>query len=47
MPFRLRNAAQTFQRFMDQVLRGLHFCYVYINDLLIASTSPDEHKKHL
>lgn len=47
MPFGLRNAAQTFQRFIDQVLRGLHFCYAYIDDLLIASTSPDEHKQHL
>ena len=36
---RLRNAAQTFQRFIDQVLRGLHFCYAYVDDLLIASTS--------
>ena len=42
MPFGLRNAAQTFQRFIDQVLRGLHFCYAYIDDLLIASTSPEE-----
>ena len=32
-PFGLRNAAQTFQRFIDQVLRGLHFCYAYIDDL--------------
>ena len=47
MPFGLRNAAQTFQRFIDQVLHGLHFCYAYIDDLLIASVSPDEHKHHL
>ena len=47
MPFGLRNAAQTFQRFIDQVLRGLPFCYAYIDDLLIGSSSPDEHKSHL
>ena len=47
MPFGLRNAAQTFQRFIDQVLRGLHFCYAYIDDLLIASSNPEEHKYHL
>ena len=47
MPFGLRNAAQTFQRFIDQVLRGFTFCYAYIDDLLIASTSPEEHQHHL
>ncbi len=47
MPFGLRNAAQTFQRFIDEVLRGLHFCFGYIDDLLIASHSPDEHLHHL
>ena len=47
MPFGLRNAAQTFQRFMDQVLRGLPFCYGYVDDLLIASTNAKEHKEHL
>ena len=47
MPFGLRNAAQTFQRFMDEVLRGLHFCYNYIDDLLIASSSSEEHLHHL
>ncbi len=44
MPFGLRNAAQTFQRFIDQVLHGLSFCY---RDLLIASSSPEEHLEHL
>ena len=47
MPFGLRNAAQTFQRFMDQVLRGLDFCYVYIDDVLIASRTTEEHKVHI
>ena len=47
MPFGLRNAAQTFQCFIDQVLRGLHFCYAYIDDLLITSSNPEEHKHHL
>ena len=47
MPFGLRKAAQTFQRFMDQVLRGLDFCYTYIDDVLIASHTPEEHKEYL
>ena len=46
MPFGLRNAAQTFQRFIDTVLRGLPFVFAYIDDLLIASTSEDEHEEH-
>ena len=47
MPFGLRNAAQTFQRFIDMVLHGLHFCYAYIDDLLIASHNAEEHETHL
>ncbi len=47
MPFGLRNAAQTFQRFMDQVLRGLPFAYGYIDDILIASANSEEHIQHL
>ncbi|BHF63933.1 hypothetical protein SprV_0200692900 [Sparganum proliferum] len=47
MPFGLRNAAQTFQRFIDRVLRGLPFVYAYINDLLVASRNAEEHKEHL
>ena len=43
MPFGLRNAAQTFQRFIDEVLRGLTFAYAYIDDFLIASASEEEH----
>ena len=47
MPFGLRNAAQTFQRFIDEVLRDLPFCYAYIDDVLIASKDSEEHKQHV
>ena len=47
MSFGLRNAAQTFQWFIDEVLRDLDFCYAYIDDVLVASTSEDEHEQHL
>ena len=47
MPFGLKNAAQAFQRLMDSILRGLPFAFVYVDDILIASTSALEHKEHL
>uniref|UniRef100_A0A5S6R481 RNA-directed DNA polymerase n=1 Tax=Trichuris muris TaxID=70415 RepID=A0A5S6R481_TRIMR len=43
MPFGLRNAAQTFQRFIDQVLRGISGCFAYVDDILVASASEQEH----
>ncbi len=47
MSFGLCNAAQTFQRFIDEVTRGLDFCYAYIDDILIASRDEAEHIQHL
>ena len=47
MPFGLSNAAQTFQRFIDTVLRGLNFCYAYLDDILVASQDEKEHREHL
>jgi hypothetical protein len=47
MFFGLRNAAQTFQRFMDEVLRGLDFCFAYLDDILVSSRSLEEHGRHL
>jgi hypothetical protein len=47
MPFGLRKAGQTFQRLMDSVLAGLPSCFVYMDDVLVASTSPAQHVAHL
>jgi RNase H-like domain found in reverse transcriptase/Reverse transcriptase (RNA-dependent DNA polymerase)/Integrase zinc binding domain/Integrase core domain len=47
MPFGLQNAAQSFQRMMDQVFAGLPFVFVYLDDILVASASLEEHKQHL
>ncbi|GFQ82979.1 transposon Ty3-I Gag-Pol polyprotein [Trichonephila clavata] len=47
MPFGLRNSGQTFQRHMHQVLAHLEFRIPYFDDLLIASSSEDEHLDHL
>ena len=47
MSFRLRNAAQTFQRFIDDVLKELDLCFAYLDDILVFSHSPNEHERHL
>ena len=47
MPFGLQNPAQTFQRFIDHVLRGFDFVFAYIDDLLVASCDDVEHRHHL
>ena len=47
MPFGLWNAGQSFQRFMDEVLEGLDYCFVYGDDVLIWSKSLEEHEQHL
>ena len=49
MTFGLCNAPATFQRLMQVVLSGLEWdCYfVYIDDILVASKSFDEHVRHL
>jgi hypothetical protein len=46
MPFGLRNATQTFQRYMDTIFRYLDFVYCYIDDI-IMSESQEQHRQHL
>jgi hypothetical protein len=47
MPFGMRNAAQTFQRFMDSLFKQLPFVFCYLDDLIIASHTLEEHHEHL
>lgn len=47
MTFGLRNAAQTFQRYMNRVFHELDFVIVYIDDICVASKNEEEHQKHL
>ena len=46
-PFGLKNAGQDFQRMMDAILGDLPFCFVYLDDILVFSNSPEEHMQHL
>ena len=45
--FGLCNATQTFQSFMDEILKDLDFCFAYTDDILVFSHSPQEHDQHL
>ncbi|XP_045448264.1 uncharacterized protein K02A2.6-like [Melitaea cinxia] len=47
MTFGLRNAGQTFQRFLDEVTRGLDFVFVYLDDILVFSKDEQQHEHHL
>ena len=41
MPFGMRNAPTTFQRFVNQVAAEVEGCDAYINDVIIYSDSSD------
>lgn len=44
MSFVLRNAAETFQLFIDEVTHQLRFCFAYLNDILIVNSF---HRRHM
>ena len=48
MPFGLRNAPATFQRFIDAALAGCEsFAFWYLDDILIFSSNQQQHEEHL
>ena len=47
MPFGLKNAAQTFQRLMDSVTNQLSGVFVYLDDVLVASPTVEQHERDL
>lgn len=47
MTFGLRNAAQTFQRFVDNAFRDLNFVFPFLDDFIVGSTTKEEHEAHL
>jgi len=47
MPFGLRNTRCMFQRMMDKVLGDIPHCFVYNDDILIASPDAEYHLCHV
>lgn len=49
MPFGLKNAPATFQRMMDQALRGLigKICFVYLDDIVVYGETLKAHNENL
>ena len=46
-PFGLKNAGQDFQRLMDEILGDIPRVFVYIDDILVASESMEQHLQDL
>lgn len=47
MPIGLKNATQTFQRYMNHIFKDLNFVFIYVDDIIIASKNPEQHRQHL
>jgi hypothetical protein len=47
MSFGLRNAAKSFQRFIEEIFKDLDFRFAYLDDILVFSHSLQEHDQHL
>ena len=47
MPFGLKNAGPTFQRFIDSIFNQSKNVFIYLDDILIASETEEEHLKDI
>lgn len=47
MTFGLYNAVKTFQRLINEVMRGLDFEFLYIDGICVASSSVTQYRKHI
>lgn len=47
MPYGLRNASQTFQRFLDYILSNVESAESFVDDILVASVNDKCHKEDL
>ena len=47
MTFGLKNAGQTFQRYINSALGDLKCAFVFLDDILVASRNEEEHKRDL
>ena len=47
MPFGLKNASATFQRYMDKSFEDIDCVFIYIDDILILSNDEISHKKDI
>ena len=47
MPFGMRIAPATFQRMINNVIKGLDCCAAFIDDLIVYSDSFEDHLSHL
>ena len=47
MAYGMKNAGSTFQRFVDSIFSNVDNVFIYLDDILIASDSPEQHADSL
>ena len=47
LPFGLRNASAAFMRFITSILGDLDYVFIFLDDILVASKTKEEHIEHV